>query len=162
MKISEASRPPQPPRSKMPKTVQGVTGTKLPLWAKLLSSATGILFTGFGMSSFMSGGPMRTVIIPIFVGAVMIYVSGYERRMYIDENGITKETSFWGQKKLQRASWDEVSDARIILNKGKKIYAIFHSNMPLWPFTFLPEQEKELIETVSEYMDEDIFNREIE
>ncbi|MFA7365685.1 MAG: hypothetical protein WCY94_01015, partial [Synergistaceae bacterium] len=121
----------------MPKTVQGVTGTKLPLWAKLLSSATGILFTGFGMSSFISGGPMRTVIIPIFVGAVMIYVSGYERRMYIDENGITKETSFWGQKKLQRASWDEVSDARIILNKGKKIYAIFHSNMPLWPFTFL-------------------------
>ncbi|MGE4487494.1 MAG: hypothetical protein AB7C95_06675, partial [Synergistaceae bacterium] len=73
----------------MPKTVQGVTGTKLPLWAKLLSSATGILFTGFGMSSFISGGPMRTVIIPIFVGAVMIYVSGYERRMYIDENGIT-------------------------------------------------------------------------
>lgn len=98
---------------------------------------------------------MRTVIIPIFVGAVMIYVSGYERRMYIDENGITKETSFWGQKKLQRASWDEVSDARIILNKGKKIFAIFHSNMPLWPFTFLPEQEKELIETVSEYMDEE-------
>lgn len=98
---------------------------------------------------------MRTVIIPIFVGAVMIYVSGYERRMYIDENGITKETSFWGQKKLQRVSWDEVSDARIILNKGKKIYAIFHSNMPLWPFTFLPEQEKELIETVSEYMDEE-------
>ena len=155
MKISEASRPPQPPRSKMPKTVQGVTGTKLPLWAKLLSSATGILFTGFGMSSFISGGPMRTVIIPIFVGAVMIYVSVYERRMYNDENGITNETSYWGQKKHQRASWDEVSDARIILNKGKKIYAIFHSNMPLWPFTFLPEQEKELIETVSEYLDEE-------
>ena len=150
LKISEASRLLQPPRSKMPKTVQGVTGTKLPLWAKLLSSATGILFTGF-----ISGGPMRTVIIPIFVGAVMIYVSGYERRMYIDENGVTKETSFWGQRKLQRASWDEISDARIILNKGKKIYAIFHSNMPLWPFTFLPEQEKELIETVSEYLDEE-------
>ncbi|MGD9666338.1 MAG: hypothetical protein AB7U31_02660 [Synergistaceae bacterium] len=139
----------------MPKTVQGVTGTKLPLWAKLLSSATGILFTGFGMSSFISGGAMRSVIIPIFVGAVMIYVSGYERRMYIDENGVSKETSFWGQKKLQRASWDEISDVRIILNKGKKIYAIFHSNMPLWPFTFLPEQEKDLVDTVKEYMDEE-------
>ena len=158
LKISEESRLLQPPRSKMPKTVQGVTGTKLPLWAKLLSSATGILFTGFGMSSFISGGPMRTVIIPIFVGAVMIYVSGYERRMYIDENGITKETSFWGQKKLQRASWDEVSDARIILNKGKKIYAIFHGDQPLWPFTFLPEQEEELIETVSEYLDKEYIS----
>ena len=51
---------------------------------------------------------MKTVFIPIFVGAVMIYVSGYERRMYIDENGVTKETSFWGQRKLQRASWDEI------------------------------------------------------
>lgn len=155
LKPSEASRLPQLPRSKMPKTVQGVTGTKLPLWAKLVSSATGILFAGFGMSSFISGGSMRTVIIPIFVGAVMIYVSGYERRMYIDENGVTKETSFWGQRKLQRASWDDISDAHIILNKGKKIYAIFHSNVPLWPFTFLPEQEKDLVETVTEYMDEE-------
>lgn len=98
---------------------------------------------------------MRSVIIPIFVGAVMIYVSGFERSMYIDGNGVSKETSFWGQKKLQRASWDEISDARIILNKGKKIYAIFHSNMPLWPFTFLPEQEEELIKTVFEHMDEE-------
>ena len=151
----EASRLPQPPRSKMPKSVQGVTGRKLPLWVKLLSSAAGILFAGLGMSSFISGGSMRNVIIPIFVGAVMIYVSGYERRMYIDENGVTKETSFWGQRKLQRASWNEVSDARIILNKGKRIYAIFHGNVPLWPFTFLPEQEKELIKTVSEYLDEE-------
>ena len=142
----------------MPKTLQGVPGTKLPLWMKLVSTGAGILFTGMGMSSFISGGSMKTVFIPIFVGAVMIYVSGYERRMYIDENGVTKETSFWGQRKLQRASWDEVSDARIILNKGKKIYAIFHSNMPLWPFTFLPEQEKELIETVSEYMDKEYIS----
>ena len=139
----------------MPKTVQGITGTKLPLWVKLISSATGILFAGIGMSSFISGGSMRSVIIPIFVGAVMIYVSGFERSMYIDGNGVSKETSFWGQKKLQRASWDEISDARIILNKGKKIYAIFHSNMPLWPFTFLPEQEEELIKTVFEHMDEE-------
>ena len=142
----------------MPKTLQGVAGTKLPLWIRLVSTGMGILFAGLGMSSFISGGSMRNVLIPIFVGAVMIYVSGYERRMYIDEKGVTKETSFWGQRKLQNASWDQISDARIILNKGKKIYAIFHGDLPLWPFTFLPEQEEELIKTVSEYLDEEYIS----
>jgi len=142
----------------MHENLQGVTGTKLPLWAKLTATGTGILFAGLGMSSFISGGPMRTVFIPIFVGAVMIYVSGHERRMYIDENGVTKETAFWGQKKRQSLSWDEKSDARIILNKGRKIYAIFHGDQQLPPFTFLPEQEEELIETVSEYLDEEYIS----
>ncbi|NLD05095.1 MAG: hypothetical protein GX672_04225 [Synergistaceae bacterium] len=142
----------------MPKTVHGVAGKKLPLWVKLISSATGILFAGFGMSSFISGGSMSSVIIPIFVGAVMIYLTGYERRMYIDEKGVSKETSFWGQKKIQSVPWDEINDARIILNKGKKIYVIFHGNMSIWPFTFLSEQKESLIETVTEYLgEEDIF-----
>lgn len=101
---------------------------------------------------------MSSVIIPIFVGAVMIYLTGYERRMYIDEKGVSKETSFWGQKKIQSVPWDEISDARIILNKGKKIYVIFHGNMSIWPFTFLSEQKESLIETVTEYLgEEDIF-----
>lgn len=135
-------------------TLQAVTGTKLPLWVKLISSATGILFAGIGTSSFISGGSMRTVIIPTFVGAVMIYVSGYERRMYIDERGLFRETSFWGQAKVQSIPWNEISDVRIVLNRGKKIYAIFHGNMPIWPFVFLPEQEKVLLDTINEYMDE--------
>ncbi len=148
----------QPLNRSMPKTVQGAAGRKLPLWMKLVSTGTGILFAGMGMSSFISGGQMRTVIISIFVGAVMIYVSGYERKMYIDENGATRETSFWGQKKLQCVTWDKIDDARIILNKGKKIYAIFHGDLPIWPFTFLPEQEEELIGTVSEYLDEECIS----
>ena len=142
----------------MAKSVQGVTGTKLPLWVKLASTGMGILFTGLGMSSFISGGSMRNVLIPIFVGAVMIYVSGYERRMYIDENGATRETSFWGQRKLQSIPWNEINDVRIILNKGKKIYAIFHADLPVWPFTFMPEQKEDLIETVSEYLDEEYIS----
>lgn len=142
----------------MPKTIQGVTGTKLPLWAKLISTATGILFTGLGMGSFISGGSMRNVFIPIFVGAVMIYVSGYERRMYIDERGVSKETSFWGQRKIQNVAWDSIDDARIILNKGKKIYALFHGDIPVWPLAFLPEQQDGLIDTISEYLDEEYIS----
>lgn len=141
----------------MPRTVQAVTRTKLPLWAKFICAALGILFAGIGMSSFLVGGSMRNVIIPILLGATMIYISGYERSMYIDEKGVSKENSFWGQRKVQHVPWDEIVDARIILNKGKKIYAIFHGNMPLWPFTFLPEQEEALIAIVTEKMDaEDI------
>lgn len=139
----------------MSMTLQGVTGTKLPLWAKLISSAMGILFAGIGMSRFLVGGSMRNVIIPIVVGAIMIYVAGFERRMYIDEKGISRETSFWGQRKVQHVPWDQIIDARIILNKGKKIYAIFHGNTPLWPFTFSPEHEEELIAMVTEKMDEE-------
>ena len=158
LKILEEYRLLQPLNRSMPKTVQGAAGRKLPLWMKLVSTGTGILFAGMGMSSFISGGQMRTVLIPIFVGAVMIYVSGYERRMYIDENGASRETSFWGQKKLQRVTWNEIDDARIILNKGNKIYAIFHGDLPVWPFTFLPEQEEDLIGTVSEYLDKEYIS----
>lgn len=101
---------------------------------------------------------MRNVFIPIFVGAVMIYVSGYERRMYIDEKGVSKETSFWGQRKIQNVAWDSIDDARIILNKGKKIYALFHGDIPVWPLAFLPEQQDVLIDTISEYLDEEYIS----
>ena len=72
----------------------------------------------------------------------MIYVSGHERRMYIDENGVTKETAFWGQKKRQSLSWDEISDARIILNKGRKIYAIFTEISSCLPSPFCPSRKR--------------------
>lgn len=139
----------------MPKAVQGITGIKFPLWVRLISSVTGILFAGMGMSSFIAGGSMKSVIIPIFVGAVIIYVTGYERTMYIDENGLFRENSFWGQKKIQIVPWNEISDARIILNKGNRAYVIFHGNLPMRPFTFLSEQEEDLIKIVTKNLGEE-------
>ncbi len=145
--------PPRPLIRQMAGSLHGVSGAKLPIWLKLVSTVVGILFAGLGMSSFISGGSMKTVLIPLFVGAMMIYIAGYERKMYIDERGLSKEVSFWGQKTIRRVPWESVDDAKIILNKGRKIYAIFHGNMPAWPYTFQPEQEKDLIETLSEYLE---------
>ncbi|MCE5201918.1 MAG: hypothetical protein LLF78_05360 [Synergistaceae bacterium] len=129
----------------MTQSVEASAGTKLPLWVKLTGSAMGILFTGFGMSRFLSAGPMREVFIPIVTGAIMIYVSGYERRLFLNTEGFCRETSFWGQSKRDFVSWDDVADVRVILNKGKKIYVLPHAVREAWPLTFSIEQKDEVL-----------------
>lgn len=132
-----------------------VGGTKLPLWAKLTASAMGILFAGIGMSQFLSGGSMRNVVVPLFVGSVMIYVSGYERSMYIGEDGVARETSFWGQRKRQTIEWSEIADARVIMNKGGKAYVLMHSMRPVWPMEFKMEQADDVIAVLNRHLEKD-------
>lgn len=98
---------------------------------------------------------MREVFIPIFVGAVMIYVSGYERKLYLDQVGVWRETSFWGQRKLEHFEWDQISDARVILNKGKQIYVLMHGLHPIWPLIFDRDQIEKILEVLNEFLSEE-------
>ncbi len=139
----------------MQDSIHAEVGTKLPLWVKLTGSVMGIMFAGIGMSSFLKGGGMRDVFIPIFVGAVMVYGSGYERKLYLNAEGVCRETNFWGQRKLEHVAWNVIADARVILNKGKKIYVLMHGLSPVWPLTFKREQTDEVLQALIQYMNEE-------
>jgi len=132
--------------------VKAYAGRKLPLWVKLCASAMGIFFTGFGMSRFLSAGPVREIFIPIVTGAIIIYVSGYERRLFMNEDGICRETSFWGQRRTETVRWDEIFDARVILNKGRRMYVILHAEKDVWPLTFNFEQKEEVLSLLENFM----------
>jgi len=132
--------------------VEAYAGRKLPLWVKLCASAMGIFFTGFGMSRFLCAGPVREVFIPIVTGAIIIYVSGYERRLFMNGDGICRETSFWGQRRMETVSWDEIFDARVILNKGRKMYVILHAAKDVWPLTFNFEQKEDVLSLLENFM----------
>jgi len=135
--------------------IQTVSGTKLPFWVKLTASGMGILSAGYGMSNFLRGNAMHDVLIPVFVGAIMIYASGYERVLYINSEGVWRETVFWGQHKLEHIDWNVIADARVILNKGKSIYVLMHGLSPVWPLTFKREQTDEVLAALVEFMNEE-------
>jgi hypothetical protein len=135
--------------------IQAVSGTKLPLWVKLTASGMGIISTGYGMSNFLRGSAMSDVIIPVFVGAVMVYASGYERSLHINSEGVWRQTSFWGQRKMEHVDWNVIADARVILNKGKNIYVLMHGLSPVWPLTFKRDQTDEVLDALIEYMREE-------
>lgn len=129
----------------------------MPLVIRLLISALGIAVAGFGMSNFLRGGTMGIVFFPIVVGAFMVYISGYERKYFIDKDGIWRDNVFWGQHRPEVVRWSEIADVRLLTNKGKSIYLISHAVRSVWPLTFSSEQKEDVLRIIkSALSDEDI------
>lgn len=141
----------------MQNKVQALAGFRLPLIARLISAAAGILIAGIGMSNFLSGGPMSEVFIPVIAGAVIVYLSGYDRKIYMDAEGIWRETFFWRPRWIESVMWEDITDVRILLNRGRNIYVIAHGYTPIWPCTFKPSQKDEVLSLLGNYLkNEDI------
>ena len=130
-------------------------GREFPSWIKIPATAIGILFAGIGMSSVFRGGGFKEVLVPTAVGAIMILVSGFKKKLSVDEGGVTRETSFWGAVSAARLSWDDLSDVRVILGKGTKIYVLPHSDKKTWPLTFKREQSGDVLAILKKHLPEE-------
>ena len=130
-------------------------GRELPSWIKIPAAAIGTLFAGIGISSVFRGGGLREVIVSTAVGAIMILVSGFKKKLCVDEEGVTRETSFWGAVSTARLSWDDLSDVRVILGKGAKIYVLPHSDKKTWPLTFKREQSGDILRILKMHLPEE-------
>lgn len=142
----------------MSDSVSSAEGRVFPLWIKLPATFIGILFAGVGMSRVFRGGGFRDVLVPIAVGAIMIFVSGFEKHLSLDEDGAKREKSFWGQRRIECIEWGEISDVRVIQNKGAKLYVLPHSDKPTWPMSFRREQESDVLALLRGHLAEDRIN----
>lgn len=141
----------------MDEKVFSTGGRSLPLGIRLLISALGIAVAGLGMSNFLRGGTMGIVFFPIVLGALMVYISGYDRKYFIDKEGIWRDNVFWGQHRPEVIRWSEIADVRLIADKGNSIYLISHAVRSVWPLTFALTQKEEVLRTIKSVLsDEDI------
>lgn len=121
-----------------------VSNVKLPRWAVITASAVGVLMLAVGMSRMLRFDPLRLALPPMLIGSVVAYVSGFERRLSIGDDGVCEIKSFWGRKKETRTAWECIADARVILNRGKHVYVLLHGADKIPPFT-LRRREAECV-----------------
>ena len=128
-------------------------GVTLPLRIRILGAAVGISAAGYGMASFLSGGGMSQVIIPIFLGAFIVYFSGYSKKLFFSSEGLCRDKLFWGQAKREIIPWQDIADIKVILNKGSNIYVIPNSLKGSWPFIFSRESQEDVIAFLKKHID---------
>lgn len=128
--------------------LKSVSNAKLPRWLAVTAGAAGVLILGIGMSRFLRFSAMREALLPSVVGSMLIYISGFEKRLHMDDVGVYQMQSFWGRKKEKSIAWRDIEDARIILNKGKYIYVLLHGADKIPPFILTRSKTDEVLELI--------------
>lgn len=105
---------------------------------------------GMGMSRIVRPFPLRDALLPMLTGSVMVYISGFEKQLVLDGEGVYQRCAFWGRKKERAVGWDNISDARVILNKGKNVYVLLHSEAKIPPLTLKREEGEGVIKLLAE------------
>lgn len=137
----------------MAKSADAFLGKPLPRWLRITACIFGILMLSLGMGSLLRQGADREVIIQMLSGSLLIYISGFEKKLRIDGDGITRTTAFWAHKRTQSIPWSDVTDARVVLNKGRRFYVLLHGTQKIWPLTFLPAQRREVLDVLEEHLE---------
>lgn len=135
--------------------IESFSNAKLPRWMAVAATAAGALMLGVGMSRFIRMASVRDTLLPMLVGSMLIYISGFEKRLSMEDDGVRASKSFWGRKKEDFTPWSEVDDARVILGKGKYIYVLLHGAEKIPPFTLNRNQSDEVIELLNNKLTED-------
>lgn len=123
---------------------------KLPRWLMITASAAGLLMFGVGMSRIVRPLPLRDALLPLLTGSIMVYISGFEKQLLINGEGVYQKKAFWGRKNERTIGWDNISDARMILNKGKNIYLLLHSKEKIPPLILKREDGDGILKLLNE------------
>jgi len=129
----------------MEKRIEAYLGKPLPRWVKYTALVFGITMISVSMGRLLTDGLARHVWIPMITGSLLIYISGFEKRLWIDDMGVTRTLSFWGYRNEENVSWKDITDARVILNKGRRLYVLLHGTKKIWPLTYRFDQTQEVL-----------------
>ena len=96
------------------------SGTPFPKWMKWMGLAVGLLLVGDGMRSFM--------FHKILVGAVVAYVSGFDKRIFLSPEGRVRQTKTWLGGHLTVLPWEEVRHVGFAY-RGSKMLCFFEQEI---------------------------------
>lgn len=106
-----------------------------PKWMKWMGLAIGILLVGDGMRSFM--------FHKILVGAVLGYVSGYDKRIFVSPEGIVRQTRTWVGSHSTLLPWEEIQFVNFAY-KGSMMMCFFERGTTGLKVLFDRKDEQEL------------------
>ena len=113
-----------------------------PKWMKYLSVLLGVFLMAEGVRGFVSpSGRGMYLAFPYFlVGAVCMYIFGYDRRLFLDREGIVRETVIWGRVLRDVTPWSSIVGISMTPAKGK-VLAFFRKGTTGWRMRFSSEEE---------------------
>jgi hypothetical protein len=122
--------------------LESQSGTPFPKWIKWLAFFVGFLLIADGMRLF--------AFHKIFVGAVVMYISGYTKRIFLTEKGIVREIGNWIRRSQSILPWHEVQYVGLA-KRGSKMMAFFEKDVTGWKVLFNTDDEPRLREILDKY-----------
>ncbi len=119
--------------------------TPFPKWMKWMALLVGILLIGDGMRSFM--------FHKILVGAVLAYVSGYDKRIVISPDGIVRQTRTWITSSSTLLPWNEIKYVNFAY-KGSRMMCFFEKDVTGLKVLFERSDEPEIRRILAKYIPE--------
>jgi hypothetical protein len=87
----------------------------------------------------------------ILVGAIVVYISGYTKRIYLTEEGVVREIGSWIRRSRTVLGWDEIQYVGLA-KRGSKMMAFFEKDVTGWKVLFNTEDEPRLREILSTFV----------
>ena len=113
--------------------ISSKSGTPFPKWMTWLFLAVGLLLAADGL---------RDVSFhKIFVGACCAYGAGYKNRMYLDDEGIIRESGSWFASRRDVFPWEEVTFVTLA-RRGRQMMAFFERGDSGWKLAFDRDQQE--------------------
>ncbi len=120
------------------------SGTHFPRWMRWTGMAMGIFLLADGMRRlFAGGGDLSGVFAYLLIGTACIYIAGYEKKIFLSENGFERETLFWGRGRKDKISWNDMEEI-ILLPSGKGTAVLFPLKQRGWRAFFPGVREDEV------------------
>ena len=118
------------------------SSASFPKQMKYLSVLLGVFLMAEGVRGFVSpSGRGAYLAFPYFlVGAVCMYIFGYDRRLFLDREGIVRETVIWGRVLRDVTPWSLIVGISMTPAKGK-VLAFFRKGTTGWRMRFSSEEE---------------------
>lgn len=118
------------------------SSASFPKWMKYLSVLLGVFLMAEGVRGFVSpSGKGMYLAFPYFlVGAVCMYIFGYDRRLFLDREGVVRETIIWGRVLRDVTPWSSIVGISMTPTKGN-ILAFFRKGTTGWRMRFSSEEE---------------------
>lgn len=134
----------------MRERVESLPGVKLPRPLVVASCAAGLLMLAVGMSRLLRPVSLSSSLLPMLAGSVIIYASGFKKRLYMDDDGIHFIRAFWGREKESFTAWADINEAKVFMNAGKNIYVLLLGAGKIPPFTFKRNAEEAVLQLLHE------------
>lgn len=123
-----------------------ISGKTMPLYMKLMIGAMSVLLLGDSMRVYLTsaGGG---VIFKFLVGAACLYSLGFQKEIYLCEEGIVKETKSFLSKNREVLPWSSIN-AVLFAYKKDNLLAMFEVSTTGWKVLFDKSQEAQLREII--------------
>jgi hypothetical protein len=129
----------------MAELLESQSKTPFPNWMKWAALIVGFLLIVDGIRTF--------AFYTVLVGVIVLYISGYTKRIYLSEEGIVKETGSWIRKNRSVLGWQDVQYVGLA-KRGTRMMAFFEKDITGWKVLFNAEDEFKLREILGKYRPE--------